>query len=265
VTPKDLAPADAPYEVVAPGAGSDVLLLCDHASNRVPPCIAGGSLGLDAGEMARHIAYDIGARGVTLGLSERLHATAILSRFSRLVIDPNRGEDDPTLVMRLYDGTIVPANRRVAPEEVERRLAAFHRPYHVAVDREIDRRLAAGRPPLIMAIHSFTPKLIAGRPRPWHIGVLWHHDGRVALPLIERLRREPDLCVGENEPYDGQLEGDTLSRHGTRRGLPHVLIELRHDLIDSEAGEAVWAERLAPILADVADEVRGGALQSGET
>jgi predicted N-formylglutamate amidohydrolase len=261
VTPKDLASAEPPFEFVAPGAGSDVLLLCDHASNRVPPCIAGGSLGLGTDEMARHIAYDIGARGVTTGLAKRMEATAILSRFSRLVIDPNRGEDDPTLVMRLYDGTIVPANRRIAPEEVERRLAAFHRPYHVAIAGEIDRRMAAGRPPALVAIHSFTPKLIAGRPRPWHVGVLWHRDRRVAQPLIERLRREAGLCVGENQPYAGQLEGDTLSRHGTRRGLPHVLIELRHDLIDTEPGQAAWAERLAPIL----QEVAGGALQEGET
>ncbi len=260
MTPKDLASAEPPFEIVAPGAGSDILLLCDHASNRVPRCVAGGDLGLDPVEMARHIAYDIGARGVTLGLSARIGATAILSRFSRLVIDPNRGEDDPTLVMRLYDGTIVPANRRVTPEEVERRLAAFHRPYHAAIGAEIDRRMAAGRPPVLIAIHSFTPKLIAGRPRPWHVGVLWHRDGRVALPLIERLRREADLCVGENQPYDGQLEGDTLSRHGTRRGLPHVLIELRHDLIDTEAGQAAWAERLAPILEAVA-----GGLEMGES
>lgn len=248
---KDANPAETvAYEIVAEDAASDVLLLCDHASNRVPPEVGGGSLGLPEAEMARHIAYDVGARGVALALSGRLGATAILSRFSRLVIDPNRGEDDPTLVMRLYDGTVVPGNRGVTEEEVERRLRLFHRPYHAAIDAAIDRYLASGRRPVLVSIHSYTPKLKAGRPRPWHLGVLWHRDGRIAQPLLSRLRAEPDLCVGENQPYAGQLEGDTLSRHGTRRGLPHVLIEIRHDLIDSEDGQARWAARLAPVLTD---------------
>jgi predicted N-formylglutamate amidohydrolase len=253
-----LETAEPFYEIIEAEAASDVLLLCDHASNAVPACVGGGSLGLPAAEMARHIAYDIGARGVTLRLSRRMGATAILSRFSRLVIDPNRGEDDPTLVMRLYDGTIVPENRQVTRAEIERRLQRFHRPYHAAIDAQIDWRLAAGRAPILVAIHSFTPKLVAGRPRPWHIGVLWLRDDRLARPLIARLRAEPGLCVGDNEPYAGQLEGDSLSRHGTRRGLPHVLLELRHDLIDTEAGQAEWAERLAPMLEEVAVGVKEG-------
>ena len=240
------------HESVNPGGGAPILLVCDHATNFVPQAVNGGSLGLPEAEMARHIAYDIGARGVTLALAELLDAPAVLSRFSRLVIDPNRGEDDPTLVMRIYDRTIVPANRHVTPEEVQRRLAAYHRPYHDAIDAQIDGMIGAGRPPALVAIHSYTPQLL-GRPlRPWHVGVLWHHDDRLALPLLERLRREPDLCVGENQPYSGQLEGDTLSRHGTGRGLPHVLIELRHDEIAGEAGQRLWAARLAPMLAEVA-------------
>lgn len=248
---KDANPAgDPPFEIVAEGAAANILLLCDHASNRVPPEVGSGSLGLPESEMARHIAYDVGARGVAVGLSGRLGATAILSRFSRLVIDPNRGEDDPTLVMRLYDGTIVPGNRGVTPAEVERRLGLFHRPYHAAIDATIEGYLASGRQPILVSIHSYTPRLQAGRPRPWHVSVLWHRDGRLAKPLLARLRAEPDLCVGENQPYPGQLEGDTLSRHGTRRGLPHVLIEIRHDLIDDEAGQAHWAARLAPALTD---------------
>ena len=252
------SPTDAaPFETVRPEAEAPVLLLCDHASNNVPPAV--GSLGLAEAEMARHIAYDIGARGVTLVLSERLGATAILTRFSRLVIDPNRGEDDPTLVMRLYDGTIVPGNRHIDGAEIERRLTMFHRPYHAAVKAEVDRRVEAGRPPALVAIHSFAPRLKSRAPRPWHVGVLWHRDGRIAERLLARLRAEPGLCVGDNQPYSGQLEGDSMSRHGTRRGLPHVLIELRHDLIDSEAGQAAWAERLAPMLA----EATAAALKEG--
>ncbi|MFT3972581.1 MAG: N-formylglutamate amidohydrolase [Amaricoccus sp.] len=243
---------EAVYEHVAGGAGNRVLLLCDHASNAVPGLVAGG-LGLPAAEMGRHIAYDIGARGVTLGLARRLRAEALLTRFSRLVIDPNRGEDDPTLVMRLYDGTVVPGNRAAGPEEVERRLAALHRPYHQAVEAALDRIIAAGRMPAIVSMHSFTPQLKGRPPRPWQVAVLWHRDARLARPLMARLRAE-GLCVGDNEPYSGELEGDTLSRHGTARGLPHVLIEVRQDLIATPEGEDTWATRLAPVLRDVMAE-----------
>ncbi len=244
---------DAPFELVNLDGPAATLLLCDHASNAVPPRVAGGELGLPAADMARHIAYDIGVRGVTLELARLLDAPAILSRFSRLVIDPNRSEDDPTLVMRLYDGAIVPANRRITPDEVERRLAGWHRPYHGAIDAAIEARLARDRPPSLVAIHSFTPRLNGRAPRPWHVGVLWRRDDRLAAPLLSRLRAEPDLCVGDNQPYSGQLEGDTLSRHGTRRGLPHVLIELRHDLIATEADQRLWAARLAPMLSEATD------------
>jgi predicted N-formylglutamate amidohydrolase len=240
------------FESVNASGSAPILLVCDHATNIVPQAVGGGSLGLPEAEMARHIAYDLGARGVTLALAELLDAPAVLSCFSRLVIDPNRGEDDPTLVMRLYDGTIVPANRHITPEEVHRRLVAWHRPYHAAIDDQIDAMIDAGHTPRLIAIHSYTPRLM-GRPlRPWQVGVLWHHDGRLALPLLARLQAEPDLCVGDNQPYAGQLEGDTLSRHGTGRGLPHVLIELRHDGIEAAAGQRLWAERLAPMLAEAA-------------
>jgi predicted N-formylglutamate amidohydrolase len=248
----------APFEEINPAGAAPILLLCDHAANAVPPDVNGGCLGLPADEMARHIAYDLGARGLTIELTRLLDAPAILTRFSRLVIDPNRGEDDPTLVMQVYDRTIIPANRGIAAGEVRRRMQAFHRPYHAAVDGAIDRMQAAGGTPALVAVHSFTPQL-KGRPqRPWQVGVLWHHDGRLALPLLDRLRAEPDICVGENQPYSGQLEGDTLSRHGTGRGLAHVLLEMRHDVIAGPADQRLWAERLAPILSDV---VRAAAME----
>lgn len=240
-----------PFDEIASAGRPSMLLLCDHATNHVPEAVNGGTLGLNAADMARHIAYDIGAQGVTVALAETLGEPALLSRFSRLVIDPNRGEDDPTLIMQLYDGTIVPANRMVDAAERQRRLDAYHRPYHAAIDAAID-RMTAGEapPPALIAIHSFTPQLRGRAPRPWHVGVLWHHDDRLARPLITGLSAWPGLCVGANEPYSGQLEGDTLSRHGTRRGLAHVLIELRHDLIATQADQGLWARRLAPILAE---------------
>lgn len=239
----------APIEIVKAQGGAGMLLLCDHADNAVPEATGGGSLGLGPHDMARHIAYDIGARGVTLELSRLLDAPAILTRFSRLVIDPNRGEDDPTLIMKLYDGTIVPENRHLPRGERDRRLEAYHRPYHGAIDARLSAMIAAGGNPALFAIHSFTPQLRGRPPRPWHIGVLWHHDGRLAAPLLAGLGAEADLVVGDNEPYSGQLEGDTMSRHGTRRGLRHVLLELRHDLIATEAQQRLWAARLAPMLA----------------
>jgi predicted N-formylglutamate amidohydrolase len=244
---------DAAYEEIGGEAGAGVLLICDHATNRVPASVAGGDLGLPPEEMARHIAYDIGARGVALELARLMRAPALATRFSRLVIDPNRGEDDPTLVMRLYDGTIIPANRHVGCEEVERRLDAWHRPYHRAIDAAIEQ---LGGPALV-SIHSYTPQL-KGRPlRPWQVGILWHHDGRLALPLLARLRAQ-GFCVGDNEPYSGELEGDTMSRHGTGRGLAHVLIEIRQDLIATAEDQAAWAARLAPILAQAIEEATDG-------
>lgn len=244
-------------EEANPGGASRILLLCDHATPIVPAAVNGGDLGIPPEDMARHIAYDIGARGVTLALAGLLGAPALLTRFSRLVIDPNRGEDDPTLVMRLYDGTIIPANRAVDAGEISRRLDAWHRPYHRAITRRIAAIAATGREPALVSVHSFTPQLRGRPPRPWHLGVLWHRDGRIALPLIARLRAA-GWCVGDNEPYSGELEGDTLSQHGTGRGLPHVLVEIRNDLIATEADQRLWAERLAPILSEVIEETPDG-------
>ncbi len=221
------------------------LVTCDHASNRVPDEIGGGSLGLPEAEMARHIAWDVGAAGVARALAARLDGPAILTTFSRLVIDPNRGEDDPTLLMKLYDGTVIPANRDADAAETARRLAAYHRPYHDALAR-----LAARRPDtVIVAVHSFTPCLKGRAPRPWHLGVLYDaRDDRLARPLLARLRAEGDLCVGDNEPYSGHLPGDAIDRHALAQGRPNVLIELRNDLIADAAGQQAWAARLAPLL-----------------
>ncbi|NHX28310.1 N-formylglutamate amidohydrolase, partial [Escherichia coli] len=163
--------------------------------------VAGGSLGVHPEDMARHIAYDPGAKGVSLGLGAALNAPVVMSNFSRLVIDPNRGEDDPTLVMRLYDGTIIPGNARIDEAEIERRKQAFYRPYHDAVAHMAARREDV----IIVAIHSYTPRLNGRPPRPWHVGILHAADQRLARPLISRLRCDSDLCVGENDPYGGHL------------------------------------------------------------
>lgn len=220
------------------------LVTCDHASNRVPDWVNGGSLGLPDEDMNRHIAYDVGAAGLSRAIARDLDAPVILSDFSRLVVDPNRGEHDPTVLMKLYDGSIIPANRNADAAELERRLKALHRPYHDALAD-----LAARRDDtVIVAIHSFTPQFKGRAMRPWHVGVLYAEDRRLAGPLLERLRAESDIYVGDNEPYSGHLPGDSMDRHGVQPGRPHVLIELRNDLIETPEQQEHWGQRLAPIL-----------------
>ncbi len=221
------------------------VVMCDHATNHVPHTVADGDLGLPPGDMARHIAYDPGAAGVARALARALNAAAIFAGFSRLVIDPNRGEDDPTLLMRLYDGSIIPANRAADSGEIERRLNLFYRPYHRALATLIQGRV---EPPVLVSIHSFAPNLRGRSPRPWHVGVLYAADNRLAAPLLARLKATPDLCVGDNQPYSGHLPGDTLDRHGVQGGHPHVLIELRNDLIAASTQQEIWGTRLAGML-----------------
>lgn len=234
-----------PFEIIGADRDSPWLVTCDHASNHVPPAILPGGLGISKCDINRHIAYDLGASGLARALAAALQAPAILSQFSRLVIDPNRGEQDPTLLMRLYDGTIIPGNRHAGPAERERRLALLYRPYHAALAA-----LAARRPDrVILAIHSFTPFLRGRPPRPWQVGVLYSPlDARLSRPLIALLQAEPGLCVGDNEPYAGHLPGDAIDRHALQQGRHNTLIELRQDLIADAPSQLAWAIRLAPIL-----------------
>ncbi len=240
---KDEQMTFSPYFTEAAHNSSRWLITCDHAFNTVPPDL-GGTLGLSDADMARHIAFDPGAAGVTRALAKALNGTALLSNFSRLVIDPNRGEDDPTLLMRLYDGSIIPGNRDADVVERERRLTAYYRPYHAELER-----LAAQRDDtVIVAVHSYTRQLRARPSRPWHVGVLHAYDSRLADPFIESLEQEPDLVVGRNEPYPGHLPGDSIDRHALHHGRLNVLIELRNDLIEDPHHQEAWGQRLAPLL-----------------
>lgn len=236
---------DVGYHSVRPsGPAAELILLCDHAANALPE--AYGTLGLDAALLAAHIAYDIGAGKVTRTLAARFGAGAVLGAWSRLLIDLNRGEDDPTLVMKLSGGSIVPGNREAGPEEIAHRILNFHAPYHGAIAARIAKARDSGLVPVLVSIHSFTP-VWKGRPRPWQIGVLWDRDGRLARPLMACLA-EAGFTVGDNEPYSGALENDTLNRHGTKNGLPHVLIEIRQDLVATPEAARAMALRLEPIL-----------------
>lgn len=234
---------DAPFTLIppAPGGTSNLLFLCDHASNRVPPDYDG--LGLPAPLFETHIAYDIGAAFVTQALAEAYGAPALMGTASRLVIDLNRGADDPTLVMKLSDGSIVPGNRNADAAEVARRLQRFHAPYHAAIRDQVSR---IGSGAILVSIHSFTPAW-KGVKRPWEMGVLYGRDARLARPLMKHLALG-GFSVGDNEPYTGALEGDTLDTHGTKTGHVNVLIEIRQDFLSDRQKADAFAVRLKPIL-----------------
>lgn len=233
-------------------SASNLLFLCDHASNAAPPEL--GTLGLPSEAFQTHIAYDIGAGPLTAELAKRFSAPAVLGPWSRLVVDLNRGEDDPTVVMRLSDGRIIPANRDITRAGIDERIERYHAPYHAEIEARIASLQARGQTPVLISIHSFTP-VWRGVPRKWHFGILWDRDGRLAQPLIARLRREKGFTVGDNEPYTGALQNDTMYRHATMNGLPHVLVEVRQDLISDEIGVGEIASRLEAAIRDCLAEM----------
>lgn len=238
-----------PFEIIHGDAGRGILLTADHASRALPPHY--GMLGLPREEFDRHIAYDIGVEHVTRSLASLLNVPAVLNCYSRLLIDPNRGEDDPTLIRQLYDGTVISGNYPMSAEERQNRIESYFRPYHHAVEEQAAQIAGTIQgAPLIIAVHSFTP-CMQGRQRPWHVGILWDCDGRAARPMINMLAADKEIIVGDNEPYDGALRGDALFHHATRRGYPHALIEVRQDLIADEAGAEAWARRLVPIIEEI--------------
>ncbi len=239
-------------EIVNESGAAPLLLICDHASNHVPSRM--NDLGLTREQLSRHIGWDIGAAAVARRLARRLDACAVLAAASRLVIDVNRDPADATSIPEISDGLRIPGNIGLSAAEKQRRVETFFLPYHAAIDAQVARLQARCIAPALFSVHSFTPRMEGGAPRPWHIGVLWNRDPRIAVRLIENLRRVPDLVVGDNEPYDGKLVAYSLNRHGGKRGLPHCAVEIRQDLAADDAAAERWAEilstALTPILAD---------------
>jgi len=229
---------------------SPYVLLCEHASNRIPDAYAG--LGLPPSELARHIAWDIGAAKVATALSARLDAPLFLAGYSRLLIDCNRPPGAPTSIPLVSEATPIPGNQDVDDAERARRAESFFWPFHRRVAAHLDERRRAARPAIVVGIHSFTPVFL-GRHRTWHGGVLFRHAREFADALIGALR-EPGLEIGANEPYSIGDETDyTVPVHGEQRGLRAVLIEMRQDLLSDDAGIAVWIDRLARALGRVAE------------
>jgi len=237
---------------------SPFLLTCDHYGRLIPRLL--GDLGLPERELTRHIAWDIGISGVAEALSDHLGAHLIAQRYSRLVIDCNRPPCAASSIPRISEATTIPGNEGLAREAAELRRRQFFDPYHRRIDEAIDARLHAGLPTVLVALHSFTP-VYAGIARPWHIGTLYHRDSRLPPLLLKHLRSEADLVVGDNEPYAVSDETDyTIPVHGEMRGLMNTGIEIRQDLINDQAGQHQWADRLARILAEIEAELRAERL-----
>ncbi len=235
-----------PFEIVNAGGAAPLVLVCDHASNRVPRALH--HLGLAPAPLREHIAWDIGAADVARRLSRRFDAPLALTNYSRLVIDCNRAFNDPTSIPAESDGIAVPGNRGLAQGERLQRCEALFKPYHEAVSRLIAHKTQHGGPPAVVSIHSFTPLFQRTR-RPWHLGVLWNEDRRIALPLLAALRREAEIVVGDNEPYSARDGvGYTIAVHAERAGLAHVALEIRQDLIAIAAGAEHWANIVGTAL-----------------
>ena len=243
-----LLTADEPvaFTMERPQGRSEFLLVCDHASRLIPHSL--GSLGLDEAQLSSHIAWDIGAAGVARQLSTALDATLLLQSYSRLVIDCNRPPGSATSIPTRSEYVRIAANEGLPAVEAAARVAEIFTPYHAAISTVLEQRRVAGTRTLLVAMHSFTPVYL-GQARPWKIGLMYRKDRRLGRALLELLRQDNSLHAGENEPYAMTDETDyTIPAHGEARGLPHVGIEIRQDLIADTQGQQEWATRLAHLL-----------------
>ena len=247
-TPANLLGTQDPaiYTIHQPQGQSPFLLLADHAGQQIPQSLQ--QLGLPQSELDRHIGWDIGIAGTTRALAQQLDAWAIEQTYSRLLIDCNRPLASPTLIPEISDHTAIPGNTGLSAQQRQQRIDAIHAPYHARISSELQARANSGRPTLLVMMHSFTP-VMNDFQRPWHAGVLYHQDTRFAYALLQALRAEGDLEVGDNQPYSVSSTSDyAVPVHGEGRGLVHVELEIRQDLITDAAGQQAWAERLARIF-----------------
>lgn len=241
-----------PFTVVNPDGRAPFLLVCDHASRRIPHALH--QLGVADWVLDRHVACDIGARALTLALSERFDAPAVLAGYSRLVVDLNRQLHDPSAFIKVSDGIAIPGNIELDEAGRFLRIRSFFEPYHDAVTAQLQRFLDRGQVPALVSVHTCTP-VFNRVVRRWHVGIMWDRDPRIARPLLERLSAMKDVCVGDNEPYSGAHPNDyTIDHHAESNGFPCVGIEVRQDLVDTPEGAAHWAGILADGLEPVLDD-----------
>jgi predicted N-formylglutamate amidohydrolase len=237
------------YKIVNPKGESPVIFVCEHASNNIPPEYQG--LGLKVDILSKHVAFDIGAREVAIGLSEQMNACAVLANFSRLLIDPNRIEDHPHLIPEQSDGIIIPGNQNLCPKDRDKRLKQYHNSFHAGLKDVVNEALLGGQRPIMLGIHSFTPQM-DGQARPWPISIMWNTDERASSRLIAGLRAQGH-DVGLNEPYSGKELFHTMNVHGGGNGLSHALIEIRQDQINDKKGIDIWVQNLIPVIKSLFD------------
>ncbi len=248
-----LGPEDPPpFTVLNPDSTRPVLFVCDHAANRVPAAL--DNLGLTEAQRQTHIGWDIGAEALTRLLAERFKACAVLTTYSRLVVDSNRAPGDPAAIPVVSDGVLVPGNRDLDDGAAEQRTDALFWPYHHAIADRIAHLWRHGPPPALVAMHTCTP-VMDGFERPWHFGLLYNHDDRMARAMLTALaERDPSLCLGDNLPYSGKQVGFTVNTHAEPAGLPNLGVEVRQDLVGDPAGVAHWGglfgDALEKVLAD---------------
>jgi predicted N-formylglutamate amidohydrolase len=238
-----------PIEVINGQPASRLLIHCDHGGNAVPQSLKHLGVGVDT--LSRHMGWDIGAAAVSRHLAQRLNAPTVIARYSRLVIDVNRVLGDPDCIPAVSDGFSIPANVTITPEEKAERVRTLYWPYHTAIDWQLGLIREGGFMPVILSIHSFTPALISkarAKPRPWHCGVMFSRDTRFGDHLIAEMRKVPGMIVGENEPYSGITHGYCAKMHGLSQSVPHAQIEIRQDLICTEAGQTWWADFLGTMI-----------------
>lgn len=235
------------YGVINPDGQSDTLLVCEHASPRIPRRLA--HLGLSRQDRLRHIGWDIGALALAQALSARLDAAVFHTNYSRLVVDCNRPLDAASLMPAISETTVIPGNSGISAADRDQRIATLFLPFHQAIGRRLDQCKAQGRSMRVIGVHSFTP-VFKGQSRPWHAGILYRASSGLALHLLHSLRQDPALVIGENEPYRIDHDDYTVPIHGEARGLPSVLIEMRNDLISAPDTVQAWADRLAACLRD---------------
>jgi predicted N-formylglutamate amidohydrolase len=237
-----------PFEIVRPEGKAPILLVCDHASRTIPRAL--GDLGLDEAALRLHIAYDIGAAELTRKLAGRLDAQAVLAGYSRLLIDCNRQPGDPQSILEQSDGIVIPGNIGLGEADWVARAECIHWPYHHAIETAVAHLRRIGPEPVLLSIHTFTPTL-GGRDRHWDLGVLWNRDPRLAVPLIDLLRRTPGLHVGDNQPYSGKEIAYTINLHAGSAGLANAAIEVRQDHCETADEIDRWSELLGAALEQI--------------
>ncbi len=247
------------YLIKIEGICDDFLVICDHSSNNIP--LIYNNLGISKKDLNSHRAYDLGASDVACELSKLLKCSLVMANFSRLLIDPNRGEDDPTLIPRLSEGKIIEGNLKISSsindKERKKRIHQFYLPYHNQINKFITNSINNGKVPKIISIHSFTP-IWKGEKREIDVGVLWDKDDRLSKIFLNSLK---DIKLGDNKPYSGRLKNDTLYKHATSHGVPHVLIEIRQDLLKKGKDKLQWAKKIHNVLKENEKAIKSFSLK----